>query len=569
MFYGAEHRPYSIYGTWGLHDELGDRVELSESLAAGALEQLIRWRDAFGVRTDYFLLDAFWFDPERGYRHFKKPHWPRGFEPLRDRILAAGIKPGLWFSTTGLKLEVPAWRESRAESGHYSLVDGPYADDLEASLLHAAEQWSVRFFKFDFVDFAASAPGSRRSRETTYALAVGRFKQALRRLRERFPDVRIITHCGFARNPTCPPPGTPDWIGADPSLLEVADAVFSGDPHPFDLPQTAMTRHLDLYQDRQVWRLHREGFPLHRIEDHGALIATTNTAAYRGRSGFRRTHIGQLARGGQRDMFYGDPALLTDDDVRGLQRARAVYFDAFAAGLATSYVGEGEPGLAPWHGYLTGGGDAGLLYLVNPHWERRRVQLDLPCLLDARTLFHDGPEPPSLYTQRDHLALELGPEQMAVVGLGRYADERASFGPDTDPPTPAEIRLLNAAFRATPEGLEANVAPLPISGAELLVVAEAQDVGPEFVGPARPYRFGQQTGQSGAPGESAAHELLRIRVIAGNREIVPSSRIPDGPVWAGISWVAARFAVSGPCRVRVTPAFDKPRRIRVSAYAVR
>lgn len=189
------------------------------------------------------------------------------------------MKLGLWFSTTGLKLEVPAWCESRAESCHYSLVDGPHADDLEASLLHAAEHWSVRFFKINFVDFTASAPGTRRSRETTYALAVGRFKKALRRLRERFPDVRIITHCCFARNPTCPLPRSPDLIAADPSLLEVADAVFNGDPHPFDLPQTALTRHLDVYQDRQVWRLHREGFPLHRIEDHGALIAATNTAA--------------------------------------------------------------------------------------------------------------------------------------------------------------------------------------------------------------------------------------------------------------------------------------------------
>lgn len=267
-------------------------------------------------------------------------------------------------------------------------------------------------------------------------------------------------------------------------------------------------------------------------------------------------------------MFYGDPVLLTDD-VRGLRRARAVYFNAFAAGLATSYVGAGESGLAPWHGYLTGGGDAGLLYIVNPHWEHRRIHLDLPCLLNASVLFHDGPEPPPLRVQRDHLALELGPEQMAVIGLGRFADDRLHFGPGADLSTPAEIRLLDAAFRATPEGLETDVALPPMAGAELLVVGEAQDVGPEFVGPAHPFRFGQQTSQSAAPHESAAHAQLRLRGAADGRDVPPSSRVPDGPVWAGISWVASQFTLTGACHVCVTPAFDPPRRIRVSAYALR
>ncbi len=569
MMHPDRTRPFSVYSTWGLHDELGDRVELSEELAMRALEGVIRWKEEFGVAQDYFHLDAFWFDPVRGYLHFKKPHWPRGFEPLRDRILAAGMTPGLWYSTTGFKLEVPAWSASRATSSHYSLVDGPYGDALEKSLRYAAEQWGVRFFKFDFADFSAAAPGSRRSAEETYTQGVERFKAAVRRLREAFPDVRVITHCGFARNPTCPPVGSPDLVGADLSLLEAADAVFSGDPHAFDVPQTSYARHLDLYQDRQVWRLHREGFPLHRIEDHGALMATTNTAAYRGRAGFRRTHIGQLARGGRRDMFYGDPTLLTAEDLRGMKKTRDLFFSAFAAGLTTRFVGDGEPGLAPWHGYLTGGGDAGLLYVVNPHWERRRVDLDLPCLWNARVLFHDGAGVPPLRVQRDHLALELGPEQMAVIGLGRYADAGGDLGPNLDPPAPAEIRLLDAVFHATAEGWEADVRAPSGTGTELLVVAEAQDVPPAHVGPALPYRFGRQNGAAADRPESAAHAMLRIAVSAGGRDVAPTARVPDGPVWSGISWVAARFAVAGLCRVRVIAAFDPPRRIRAAVYAVR
>lgn len=559
--------PFSIYSTWGLQDELGDRVELSEELARHALKHILRWRDEFGIATDFFHLDCFWFDPDKGYRDFKKPHWPNGFEPLRDDILAAGMRPGLWYSVNGWWLKPPQWQASLSADGtRYSLADGPYGDDFHASLLHAAEKWQVRLFKFDFASFHAAPAGCTRPVEETRRRSVERFVEALRDLRAQYPDVHVITHCGFARNSIDGYVGDPAPYGTDPAFLEVADAVFSGDPHAWDLPQTALVRTMDLYQDHQVWKMHREGFPLDRLEDHGVIVGTTNTCHYRGRVGFRRTHLGQLARGGRRDMFYGDPALLTDDDLRHLRAARALFFDAFRRNLTTAPVG-GRPGSSPWHGYLTGGGTRGLLYLVNPGPTPVIAHLYVPNLLRARALFHDGLDVPETVVGSEEVVVTLQPEQMALIGLGNYADVRYELGSHDDPPLPVGMRPFPLSFHADGAGLSAACEQTLPPGTCLHVLVQVDDAAPTAFGPARPFRFGNQSTKVSPDMEPKTHKLVEIRAVgADGVACEPLARIPDVPVWSGISWVAATFAPTGPFRIAVVQRLDPPRRLRPTAY---
>jgi hypothetical protein len=560
-------RPFSVYCTWGLHDELGDRVELSGALAGSALETLARWRQDLGLTYDFFVLDCFWFDPEKGYLHFKRPHWPDGFEPLRDRILALGMRPGLWYSTNGGCLHVPAWEPSRTgDNGNYSLVDGPYADLFEAALHYAAREWQVRFFKFDFADFHAAAMGVTRPRQETYRRSVERFVAILRGLRSAFSDIYCILHCGFARGePDGDRVGTPDGPTVDPSLLAACDAVFSGDPHPFDVPQTHLVRNLDLYQDRQVWRLHQTGFPLHRIEDHGIIIATTNTCCYRGRAGVRRTHLGQLARGGRRDLFYGNPALLSDEDARAMLRTRSLFFDAFARDLTTQFVGAGEPGTVPWHGYLTGGGNAGLLYLVNATLTPQHISQIVPGVFAAAPLYWSGVERPNIQTQPDVLSISLAPEQAVLIGLGAYASDTAALGGDNDPPTPRQATLLPLTFVPTDTGLTATYADQPPAGAHLHVVVRVLDAGVHGMPTALPHRFARQNTRTSDDMRPAAHSYVRITANADGRALTPVARIPDVPVWSGISWVAATFAAE-PCEITVTQHFEQPKRLVATAY---
>ena len=55
-----------------------------------------------GVRFDYYMMDAFWFDPDGGYRTWRKPSWPSGPDLWIKKCQENGIKPGLWFSSNTL-----------------------------------------------------------------------------------------------------------------------------------------------------------------------------------------------------------------------------------------------------------------------------------------------------------------------------------------------------------------------------------------------------------------------------------------------------------------------------------
>ncbi len=562
-------QPFSVYSTWGFHDELGDRAELSEKLAMRALDTLERWKKDFGIGCDYFQLDYPWFDPDKGYRYFRKPQWPGGFGPALERIRALGMKPGLWFSTSGGHLRVPAWKPSLADNNwNYSLIDGPYAEAFESDILHAAEKWSARFFKFDFANFYAAAKGSKRPPEETYRLSVRRFKTILSKLRSAFPDVKIIAHCGFNRIRHEERSGLPCPASADPAWLDVLDALFSGDPHPCGIPRTDLTRNLDLFQDRQVWKMHKDGFPLRRIEDHGVILGKTNTCFYRGRRGFRRAHIGQLARGGRRDFFYGDPALLTDSDLKYMRAARALFFDAWERGLETSFAGPGEPGVAPWHGCLTGGGDGGLLYLVNGSMAPQQIELPLPGLFNARVLFHDGREKPPAQAHPDQLTAELGPEQMALLGLGYYAESRYDLGREEDAPAPRSTQVLPVHFRQVKDGWTGDAEIKLPPESQLCVIAQALDTHPTGPLTAPPFRFGKQNTRASRNMKPKAHDLLRVDIKAGGKRLKPVKIIPGVPVWSGISWVAKFYNCRGPARIEIKQRLDPPRRLRATAYAV-
>lgn len=559
-----------VYNNWGHYDEIGDKVPLTEGLVMEELDVLEEWRHAHGVTFDVFVIDCMWFDPERGYKEFRRGDWPGGGKRVLARIRELGMTPGLWYSVNGVRLSVRAWEESVAEDGvHYSLAYGPFGAALEEGMHHAAREWGVRYFKLDFANLRSAAKGDARGEVEVRRRSTERLREILGRLRASYEGVYVITHCGFARRPPEVAMRTEELVEVDTGWLDVVDAVFSGDPQCTDIPQTALVRNIDLFQDRQVWKLAQSGFPLHRIEDHGVMVGRTNTTMYRGRTGFRRSYVGQLARGGRREMVYGDLSLLTVEDVEFLKRGRALFADAFGRGLWTRYVGVGEPGLCGWHGYLTGGGASGILYLVNATLAREVVELPLLELHAARVLFHDG-RAPALEVQPEYLRVELGPEQVVLIGLGRYADERWELPPDEDVSLPLGTRVVPLEWEATVDGICAEVGAGELQvGEQLLIVAQVLDAEPAGVLQALPYRFGRQDTRTSDDRTPRTHELVEIRCEEGGREVPVVKQIPDVPVWSGISWVARVFAPRGACCVRVRQRLEPRRRLRVSARALR
>ncbi len=555
---------FTAYSTWALHDELGDTVQLDESLVLRALDSLERWWE-FDFFPQYFNIDYGWTDPELGYRHFYRERWPDGPDRVLKRIHEMGMLPGLWYAVSGGHLRVPGWHASLAsDNRNYSLLEGPYYQDLSDGLLYAAEVWGVRFFKFDFADFAAAVRGDSRPFEMRYALGVERFVDMVARLKRAAPDAITIAHCGFARQDSVGRlgPGVPP-LSADPAMLEVIDGFFSGDPQPTDLPATAIQRSADLYQDIMVRSMLECGFPLHRIEDHGAMCGLTNTCHQRGREGLRRSHIAQLARGGRRDLFYGDPSLPTADDLAGMASARRLFVDAWRRNLECTPLGS-RPGEGPWHGWLTGGGRRGLAWLVNPHLQTCIIRLPIVNLAKAAVLFYEG-ERPTLQTQPDELTLRLGPEQAALIGLGAYAAPEWVLPPDDSSRLPRALEPLSLEWQPTPDGLIATLPSALPAHAEMMVIAAVRDGAPHLPGPFPALRIGHQNNRNGVITEPESHRLLNI-TVEGQEYI---AQTPSVSLWNGTSWVLRRFAPPpAGTVVTIRSKLAPPRRLRAEAWLV-
>ena len=84
--------PLAVYNNWSSYDELSDNIPLTEDLAMKELDNVIRLKTD-GVRIDYYVMDAFWFDLDGGYRTWNKMNWPNGPDRWLRVCKAAGVKP--------------------------------------------------------------------------------------------------------------------------------------------------------------------------------------------------------------------------------------------------------------------------------------------------------------------------------------------------------------------------------------------------------------------------------------------------------------------------------------------
>jgi hypothetical protein len=178
----ALNQPVAVYNNWSAYDELSDNIELTEALAMKELEQILRLRRA-GIRFDYYVMDAFWYSTNGGYRQFRKPNWPNGPERWLKACRDHDIKPGLWVAcNVPFRLEVlPEWRSSMDATGSaMCLFDGGFLPQFIDTMQFWYDR-GVRFFKFDFANLTiATADAARRfSKEEIVRKNSDAFRKAL------------------------------------------------------------------------------------------------------------------------------------------------------------------------------------------------------------------------------------------------------------------------------------------------------------------------------------------------------------------------------------------------------
>jgi hypothetical protein len=505
-----------VYGNWSAYDELSDGIELTEKLAMHQFQELLRLR-SHGVQFDAYLMDAFWFAPEGGYREWRKPHWPNGPDGWLEACREHEVLPGLWFTVNTLchLSAVSRWEDSvDAKYWGMCLFSGGFMDDFMEVLDHWYQR-GIRVFKFDFADLAA-VPAAMKdvpSPDEVRRRNIEELRSRLSEFRSRHPEAILMGFNGFDESYCMERTDRPFGKFIDPDWLDVFDSLYCGDPRPADVPDLDFWRSVDLYSDHMTRAFHESGLPLDRIDNCGFMAGPTGTCYWRGKQGWKRMLLLSLARGGRFHVAYGDLSLFSNDDACWWARAQTLFVPSMAEGKTTFFGG--VPGKAEPYGWRSMGSAEEIVTIVNPRMTPDRISL--PRQADWSIVTQD----PGFEIELTPHSAKLGPGQMAILSSGAksadldMADTTAIVA--TGPVIyPLEITKTD---RYT-EFLFSQVVP-----GEVVLIVSQVDANGEAV---RTYPTPD------------GHSAFAVE-IAFDGQSLSLGEQPDRVVWSGMSWASFRL----------------------------
>lgn len=528
-------RPMVVYNNWSAYDELSDTIPQTSALCMRMLDEVLRLKQA-GVQVDCYLMDAFWFDVDGGYRVWHKEHWPEGPDAWVRKCRENGIMPGLWFSTNlfvsggqPMLRPVKEWSGSVDAGGAtLSLTEGGYLNHLMQTLQQYADM-GIGLFKFDFAYFDAATAATRENTLASEIIENNKraFIAALRQFRHDNPEVIIIAYNGFGaemEDTTHPFRKT-----IDPRWPEVFDTMYSGDPRLSDVPMQNFWRSQDIYSDQMVREMAFNGLPVERIDNCSFMIGETGTCYRRGIAAWRSSLLLNMARGGWLNVMHGNIDLLDDADARWMARAQHLYLPLQRHGR-TTFIG-GLPGRCEPFGYKAESTDGAVLTLVNPSQQTLRLPLQTDNSYDTATLlFADSGFSPQI--QADSIV--LGPEQMAVVGLGRYSGSEYQLGEEPDVLIPSAIKQIGAeTVTALTSGAKGSFSASVPAGEGIRITMQQCD------SKGKPFRYWG----GGLPDGRNMKDYYLITARQGKRSI-PLKIQYDKVLWSGLSWATAEIDTS-------------------------
>jgi len=556
----ALNQPVAVYNNWSAYDELSDNIELTEALALKELEQILRLRRA-GVRIDYYLMDAFWYGTNGGYRQFRQPEWPEGPDRWLKACREHAIKPGLWVaSNVPFRLEViPEWRSSMDPTGSaMCFFDGGFLPQFIETLQFWYDR-GVRLFKFDFANFTiATAEAARRfSKEEVFQRNCQALREGLREFKRKNPEVLLAAFNGFGGEME----GTfaPIRQSVDLSWLEAFDSLYCGDPRLSDVPAMNFWRSMDIYTDHMVRYYEANGVPLERIDNTGCMFGVAGTCYGRRTAAWKSMLLLEHARGGWMNVYYGNLELLDEAKAKWFAAVQRLYFSLQSFGR--TYPFGGLPGRAEPYSFCSVGFEGSLYTVVNPSQKVARVNLPRvhklqPALVGGRVQFRDAGFKPEL----SQAEVQLGPEQLAVVGYGEYAKAQYDLGLQDDIVIPRSIEQLSAEFREDGTNAVSATVPAPGHGSLRIVMRQFAKGSPV------------RTSAGAPPNGTRLGQILRIEAYQEGRPVRVAINY-DKALWSGLSWAVGEIASievkpSVPLVIRCISRAKQTVQLKVELYRV-
>ena len=555
--------PVWVYNNWSSYDELSDNIPLTEELAMKELDEIVRLRK-FGIHFGYYMMDAFWFAPDGGYRTWRKPNWPNGPEKWIAACQENGLLPGLWFGTNALVHinAAPNWKDSVGTSGWtMSLSEGGFLPDFMSVLQYWYDR-GIRMFKFDFAYFdAATAETQKTTRpEEIQKKNETALREALAKFRAKNPDVMLVAFNGFGGDVESTAGLFPFHSPVDLRWLTVFDSLYSGDPRPSDVPEMSFWRSMDIYSDHTVRRYEQSGLPLERIDSTSFMIGNTGTIYYRKTNAWMGMLLLEVARGGWVNTIHGNLEFLDDAKAQWFARVQKLYAPLQATGRTKTFGG--IPGNVQPYGF--GSLDsAGAIYTVmNP--AQSVEEIDLPLLsrvqeplAGGRVIFQDAGFVPELAGNK----IKLGPGQLAAVGFHRYASPEFDLGVQEDVHIPRSITPVDAAFVAKGQNTIGATITAPTKGDLRILFQQRNNDG-----------WITRSWPGGPPKGKSVGTVLNIRAEQNGREL-PIATDYDRVIWSGLSWGAGEirhgdFAGGRVLTIECSSAEKNPMKLEARVYFV-
>ncbi len=523
-------KPTSVYISWAAHDELSDNIPLTEELAMRQFNALLKLKN-LGVQFDYYLMDMFWFDKTGGFREFKKEGWPNGPDSWLKACRENGIKPGLWLSTNIMGwtndpwIEVkPEWKESGG--GWLEKVMSFYTGGFLKYHIETMQMWydkGVRMFKFDFASFDAAPKSDENlyTKEEIIQKNEEAWLEALKQFRNKNPEVVLLAYNGYGGQSGDTFPIFSKTVNL--KWLEVFDSLYCGDPRAADVPCHNFWRSKDIYSDHMVRQYEFNGVPLERIDNTAFMIGNTGTCYYRKKQSWKGMMILSAARGGWMNTYYGNLDLLDETDGKWFAKVQSMFFKIQAQGKISSFGN--IPGTALPYCFMAKNSYGCLLTFMNPSQKIQKVAFPVTDFMDAKILFTDKGYKPKI----ENNSIFLGPEQMALVGLGMYSNTNFSLGIQEDVIIPSQINPISTELKI--DGKDKASLEISYNGINDLRIVFTQK-SPD----GRPIRV-----KGGAPPDGIfMSKLLNIKAYQKGKEI-PLSINYDKQIWSGLSWAVAEI----------------------------
>jgi hypothetical protein len=555
--------PIWVYNDWSAYDELSDNIPLTEDLAMRELDQVLRL-EKFGAHFDYYMMDAFWFDPDRAYRTWRKPNWPNGPDHWIAKCRENGLLPGLWFGTNALvKINpAPQWRDSlNAKGSAMSFYEGGFLPDFMKTLQYWYDR-GIRMFEFDFADFSAATPAAEKTEKPEIIQERNQtsFREALKRFRRKNPDVVLVAFNGFGGDLESTAGPFPFQNPLDLRWLKVFDSIYCGDPRPGDVPEVNFWRSLDIYSDHMVRRYEQSFVPLERIDPTSVMFGNTGTIYYRKTHAWKGELLLMASRGGWVNTIHGNLEFLSDDDALWFAKVENIYEPLKATGRTKTFGG--VPGDEEPYGFGSLAEDGAIYTIMNPAQAVRGIELPLLSrsqapLVNGRIIFRDAGYVPELRGDK----VMLGPGQLATVGFGRYATPEFDLGVQEDVRIPRWISPLAAKFAPKgPNTIEATLATAPKG--DVRIVFQQHDQKGHIM----------RSWPGGPPNGTSMGKFLRITAEQGGK-VVPLEVDYDRLIWSGLSWGAGEIKHEellgkGPIIIRCSSAEKSPVILEGRVYEV-